>query len=106
MKGATFSNPISIIMFCYPNNKMIFNFTIDEIIEYIKNYFEFTDNQIYKIKENIRVIVANIDDNLKLMKKVMKHCGYQLCNSQYIYDTKFITLEFQSINNYENNNTH
>lgn len=79
----TYNNPLTIWMFMKLDEGLINTYPVDKVIEYVSKYFKFNLHQIYKKEaENdvyhIRVIIANRDNNLEVIKKAMRLCGYYL----------------------------
>lgn len=99
-KGTTYANPLTIFMFMPIYTGRMMNFTVDDTINYVKDYFDLKDSQIRKTKskndvEQIVITIANIDRNVDIVKKALCYCGYTLVTSEKdIKSTKFIDLEF------------
>ena len=82
-RNANFDNPISRKMKLPLSEGLIKTYPLGKTINYIKNYFKISDDDIYPIdgengREQIAIKVPIIGNNLELVKKAFALCGYYL----------------------------
>ena len=98
----TYDNPLTYEM-AYPINEgLVRTYPIEKTIEYVKNYFKLDDKQIMKIKgynsdDRIMILIPLINDNLEMVKKAMRLCGYYLAypKKEGLVNGKWAKLQFE-----------
>lgn len=96
--ACTYSNPLSLMML---GEGLMRTFPIDKVIEYVKDYFWLSDDQVYKMEAhngeyNIVVIIPSKEENIKLMNKAMNMCGYYLAAPKNITGDGWLNLQYES----------
>ena len=98
----SYNNPLSIDMQKPIREGLIKTYPADKTLEYIKNHFGLTDDQITKIHgandiDVIKVAIPVVGDNLNIVKKAFRLCGYYLSSpkEETIEQNKWVALQFE-----------
>lgn len=80
---ASFDNPVSRVMKLPLSEGLIKTYPMEKTIQYIKDYFKLSDDEIYPInaengREQIAINVPIVGDNLERVEKAFTLCGYYL----------------------------
>lgn len=104
-KYVSFDNPLSIFLSkkSLLNEGLINTYPIDKTIKYIKDLFQLSSNNIYKIKSDngcysIHISFPFVEENFKLIDKSFDFCGYYFAtvvNEFFVDEVRWLTLQYE-----------
>lgn len=100
-KLVTMDNPASLWQSSL-NEGLITTYPIKKTVEYVKKYFKLEDKQINIIKnyndiECIQIIIPNINNNVNMVVRSLRMCGYFLAypKLENLVENEWVVLQFE-----------